>query len=142
LDHIFNTPGTLLYIMGWFSSSSDKEETPSTSFSDSGSSFSSGDSFDSGAALGAGGGGGGMSTTDMQQFAANIQQQALVQGIISDITEQSLEKCLTGRPNDSKLSGTQVACIHAATNKWMDTNEFMNGRMAAKAKQQGGGMMQ
>ena len=126
--------------MGWFSS--DKGDEPTTaSFDDtSGSSFSSGDAGFSGGGSALGGGGGGMSASDMQQFAANIQQQALVQGIITDITEQALEKCLTGTPKDGKLSGSQVACIHSTVNKWMDTNEFMNGRMSAKAKQQQGGM--
>ena len=131
--------------MGWFSSSSDEPAAPSSSYDDtSGSSFGSSDS-DFGAAAAStvgGGGGGGMSASDMQQFAASIQQQALVQGIITDITEQALEKCLTGTPKDSKLSGTQVACIHSTVNKWMDTNEFMNGRMGAKAKQQQQGGMQ
>ena len=124
--------------MGWFSS--DEPAAPTASYDDTGgSSFSSGDA---GFASASGGGGGGMSATDMQQFAANIQQQALVQGIITDITEQALEKCLTGTPKDGKLSGTQVACIHSTVNKWMDTNEFMNGRMGAKAQQQQQGGMQ
>ena len=130
--------------MGWFSSSSDEPAAPSSSYDDtSGSSFGSSDSdFGAAAASTVGGAGGGMSASDMQQFAASIQQQALVQGIITDITEQALEKCLTGTPKDSKLSGTQVACIHSTVNKWMDTNEFMNGRMGAKAKQQQQGGMQ
>ena len=132
--------------MGWFSSSSDEPAAaPTSSFDDtSGSSFSPSDSGFGGSAAstGVGGGGGGMSASDMQQFAASIQQQALVQGIITDITEQALEKCLTATPKDSKLSGTQVACIHSTVNKWMDTNEFMNGRMGAKAQQQQQGAMQ
>jgi len=126
--------------MGWFSS--DKPEAPATQSFDDTSSFGGGGGDHDFAA--GGGGGGGVSTQDLQQFAANIQQQTLVQGIITDITEQALEKCLTSTPKDSKLSGTQVACIHSTTNKWMDTNEFMNGRMAAKAQQaqRGAGGMQ
>ena len=89
----------------------------------------------------AAGGGGGMTQADMQQVAANLQQQAMVQAIITDITTEAVKKCLTATPKDGKLNGTQVACIHSTVNKWMDTNEFMNGRMQAKTQQaQRGGM--
>lgn len=120
--------------MGWFSGSSDDAPPSTQSFDDTSSSFSGGSPM-------AAGGGGGMTQSDMQQVAANLQQQALVQAIITDITTEAVKKCLTGNPKDSKLNGTQVACIHSTVNKWMDTNEFMNGRMQAKTQQaQRGGM--
>lgn len=126
--------------MGWFSGSSDDAPPSSTtqSFSDS-SSFPS--DMGSSAAMG-GGGGGGMTQSDLQQMAASLQQQALVQAIITDITTEAVKQCLTGNPKDSKLNGTQVACIHSTVNKWMDTNEFMNGRMQAKTQQANRGAMQ
>jgi len=73
----------------------------------------------------------GNSAGEMQQFAMAIQQQVLVQQVISDLTDISFEKCVTGKPSDS-LGGREVACVHASTMKWMDTSEFMMGRMAKK----------
>lgn len=137
--------------MGWFSSSKDDEpptSSSSASYDDTSSSFGadpySGGGGGGGGALSGGGGGGG-GASEIQQFAAQLQQQTLVQNIITDITEQALEKCLTSNPKDSKLSGREAACVHSVTNKWMDTNEFMNGRMGKKAQQaaqQQGGAMQ
>jgi Tim10/DDP family zinc finger len=123
--------------MGWFSGSSD-DAPPSTQSFDDTAGFSGGDAGHAPM----GGGGGGMTQSDMQQFAANLQQQALVQAIITDITTEAVKKCLTGSPKDNKLNGTQVACIHSTVNKWMDTNEYMNGRMQAKTQQAQQGAMQ
>ena len=83
-----------------------------------------------------------MTHSDMQQLAASLQQQTLVQKVITNITEEAVSKCLTGNPKDSKLSGSQVACVHAVVNKWMDTNEFLNGRLEAKSRQAQQGSMQ
>ena len=71
-------------------------------------------------------------------FAA-LQQQLLIQQVISDLTDRSYEKCVTSKPSET-LSGSQVACIKSTVNKWLDTNEFMTGRLAKKqqmAQQQG-----
>ena len=122
--------------MGWFSGSSDNEAPSTQSFDDTSSGFGS-ESVPMG-----GGGGGGMTQADLQQMAASLQQQALVQAIITDITTEAVAKCLTTTPKDNKLNGTQVACIHSTVNKWMDTNEFMNGRMQAKTQQAQRGSMQ
>ena len=125
--------------MGWFSGSSGDDSPPKSydesSFGDSGG------HFDSSAARGGGGGGGG-GGADMRQLAASIQQQTMVQQIITDITNEAMAKCITGAPKDGKLTSSQVSCVHSTTNKWMDTNEFMNGRMAAKAQQANQGGMQ
>ncbi|CAB9530580.1 expressed unknown protein [Seminavis robusta] len=126
--------------MGWFSSSSDDEPPKTFTDTSSSSAFDSDPGYSASSGGGALGGGGGMA--DMRQFAASIQQQTLVQGIISDITKEAMEKCITGTPKDGKLSSSQVSCVHSAVNKWMDTNEFMNGRMAAKAQQANQGGMQ
>jgi Tim10/DDP family zinc finger len=82
-------------------------------------------------------GGGGMS--ELQQAGLALQQQLLVQQVISELTDRSYEKCITSKPSDT-LSGSQVACIKATVNKWLDTNEFLTGRLAKKqqmAQQQG-----
>ena len=124
--------------MGWFSGSSDDQPPSPQTFDDTSSSF--GEVGGGGAPMG--GGGGGMTQSDLQRMAAGLQQQALVQAIITDITTEAVKKCLTASPKDSKLTGTQVACIHSTVNKWMDTNDFMNGRMQAKTQQAQQGQMQ
>ena len=117
-------------IMGWFSGA--KDESAHKSYDDTSSSFAA--SSDSHAGYeSAGFGGHGLE--DMQRFAQSIQQQALVQSIITDMTREAMEKCVTGTPKDGKLTSSQVSCVHSCVNKWMDTNEFMNGRLAAKAQQ-------
>jgi hypothetical protein len=68
---------------------------------------------------------------ELQQAGLALQQQLLVQQVISDLTDRSYEKCVTAKPNDT-LSGSQVACIRATVNKWLDTNEFLTGRLAKK----------
>lgn len=86
------------------------------------------------------GGGASSGMAELQQASMAIQQQMLVQQVISDLSDRSYEKCVTSRPSET-LSGSQVACIKATVNKWLDTNEFMTGRLAKKSQQQqqGGG---
>lgn len=80
------------------------------------------------------GGGGDSGMAELQQAGLALQQQLLVQQVINDLTDRSYEKCITGRPS-SELSGSHVACIKATVNKWLDTNEFMTGRLAKKQQQ-------
>jgi hypothetical protein len=68
---------------------------------------------------------------ELQQAGMILQQQMMVQQVISDLTDRGYEKCITGKPSDT-LSGSQAACIKATVNKWLDTNEFLTGRLAKK----------
>eukprot|EP00584_Thalassiosira_punctigera_P000550 CAMPEP_0172526960 /NCGR_PEP_ID=MMETSP1067-20121228/1783_1 /TAXON_ID=265564 ORGANISM="Thalassiosira punctigera, Strain Tpunct2005C2" /NCGR_SAMPLE_ID=MMETSP1067 /ASSEMBLY_ACC=CAM_ASM_000444 /LENGTH=128 /DNA_ID=CAMNT_0013310609 /DNA_START=72 /DNA_END=458 /DNA_ORIENTATION=+ len=68
---------------------------------------------------------------DIQQFSLALRQQMMVQTVINTLTDKAFEKCITGKPGDS-LSGREAACVHATVCKWLDTNEFMNGRIARK----------
>mmetsp|Transcript_15580 Transcript_15580/g.25243 ORF Transcript_15580/g.25243 Transcript_15580/m.25243 type:complete len:128 (-) Transcript_15580:66-449(-) len=79
------------------------------------------------------GSGGGMA--ELQQASMVLQQQMLVQQVIADLTDKSYEKCVTSKPTDG-LSGSQVACIKATVNKWLDANEFITGRLAKKQQMQ------
>lgn len=79
--------------------------------------------------------GGSSGVQELQQASLMLQQQLLVQQVINDLSDRSYEKCVTSKPSDS-LSGSQVACIRATVNKWLDTNEFMTGRLAKKSQQQ------
>lgn len=63
-----------------------------------------------------------------------LQQQMLIQQVINDLSDRAYEKCVTSKPSDT-LTGTQVACVRATVNKWLDTNEFVTGRLAKKQQQ-------
>jgi hypothetical protein len=76
--------------------------------------------------------GGGSGMADFQQFSMALQQQMLIQTVITDLTQRSFEKCVTSATKDPKLSGREVACIYSITNKWLDSNELMMGRLAKK----------
>ena len=75
---------------------------------------------------------------DLQEFSMALRQQIMVQTVINTLTEKAFEKCITGKPGDDGLTGKEVACVNAVTSKWLDTNEFMNGRLTRKM---GGGQM-
>jgi hypothetical protein len=120
--------------MGWFGGDSDKREEASSSASKD---FSSDDV----AAFGSTGSTsvGGATGQEISHFAQQLQQQVVIQQVITILTDVSFAKCITGKPSDS-LSGRDAACVHATVNKWLDTNEFMMGRLAKKQQaQQGSG---
>jgi hypothetical protein len=86
-----------------------------------------------------GGGGAANGMQELQQASMVIQQQMMVQQVISDLSDRSYEKCVTSKPSET-LTGSQAACIKSTVNKWLDTNEFMTGRLAKKSQQhQAGG---
>ncbi len=70
-------------------------------------------------------------TAELEQFSVALQHQMLVQAVITSMSDTAFNRCVQGKPGDS-LSGRDVACIHATVGKWLDTNEFMMGRMAKK----------
>ena len=121
--------------------SEDDKSQQSKDFSDDVSGFTSSDNFASSSSLGGGGDDPMMSQAtglgDMQQFTLALRQQMMVQTVINTLTDKAFEKCITGKPSDS-LSGKEAACVNATVCKWLDTNEFMNGRM--ERKMGGGGM--
>ncbi len=85
--------------------------------------------------MASGGGGGAGGAAEIQQMSMMLQQQMLVQQVINDLSDKSYEKCITAKPSET-LTGSQVACVKATVNKWMDTNEFITGRLEKKAQQQ------
>ena len=116
--------------MSWWGGSKDEDPVEEKGFSDGAAA-----SFDSSPNLMAsGGGGGGGGAAEFQQFSMALQQQMLVQQVITDLAHKAFTKCVSSS-KDSQLSGKEVACIHAATNKWLDSNEFMMGRLAKKQQQ-------
>lgn len=122
--------------MGWFGGSDDASSGGGeTSFtSDDAAGFGS-----TGSNMMASGGGGAVGASsaaaEMQQMSMMLQQQMLVQQVINDLSDRSFEKCITSKPSET-LTGSQVACVKATVNKWMDTNEFITGRLEKKAQQQ------
>jgi hypothetical protein len=118
--------------MSWFGGGSKKEPTQEKGFLDSDEAHFNA-SVMSGGAGGGGGGGGGLA--EFQEFSMAIQQQMIVQQAITEMCDKSFQKCVASA-KDAQLSGREVACIHAVTNKWLDTNTFMLGRLAKKQQQQ------
>jgi hypothetical protein len=121
--------------MPWWGGS-DKSDSGPKDFSsaDETAGFGGGDNMMSSPSAGlSGGGAGGME--ELQQMSMVIQQQMIVQQVMNDLTDRAYEKCITSKPSDS-LSGSQVACIKSTVNKWLDSNEFMTGRLAKKSQQQ------
>ena len=62
------------------------------------------------------------------------RQKALVQQVISKLTEVSFDTCIA-KP-DSALSAGERACIHTMVGKYLDTSEFVMGRAAKKQQAQ------
>ena len=92
--------------------------------------------FETGPDMSSGGGTAGLGGGEMQQFALQMRQQMMVQQVINNLSDKAFAKCLT-RPGDS-LSGKEAACVHATVNKWLDTNEFLMGRLQKKQQAQAG----
>jgi hypothetical protein len=111
----------------WFGGGS-KDSEPETGYS-----MDSSSGYDSAPSGGGGGGGGGMA--EFQEFAQQIQQQTMIQQAITDMSDKAFMKCINSQ-KDSKLTGREVACVYSVTNKWLDTNEYMVGRLAKKGEQQ------
>lgn len=122
--------------MSWWGGGSKSNEPDTTS---QGSSFGGGSDFDSSPNMysSGGSGDGGSSMQELQQFSIGLQQSVLVQQVITDLTQKAFTACIPVS-RDNKLSGKEVACIHSTTNKWLDCNEYMMGRLARKAQAGGG----
>jgi Tim10/DDP family zinc finger len=117
--------------MSWFGGGSKKESTES-SYSSSMDQHGLG-GFDSVDQSNMSSGDGDGATLEFQQFSMGLQQQLLVQTVITDLSDQAFTKCLS-TIKDGSLSGKEVACVYAVTNKWLDTNEFLGGRLAKKSQ--------
>jgi hypothetical protein len=116
--------------MSWWGGGSKEESTPSNQ------EFTLGDesAFSAESSTNIMSGGGGTGVQELQQASMMIQQQMIVQQVINDLSDRSYEKCITSKPSDT-LSGSQAACIKSTVNKWLDTNEFITGRLAKKSQQ-------
>ena len=112
----------------WSKGSSDNKPA-SRDFSDGSADYQDSVSIDSMSAP-SGGGGGGAGMAELQQFASAIQQSALIQATITTLSEKAFKACIT-KPGSS-LSGKEAACVQAVTMKWLDTNQFMVGRLQKK----------
>lgn len=121
--------------MGWFGSggSSDAPSEKSFASSDTGMGGMDHQQDMMGSMAAAGGGGG---AAEIQQFSMGLQEQILIQNAVSLMADQAFEKCVKGNRRDGELSSKEVTCVYAVTNKWLDTNDFMAGRLGKKVQQQ------
>jgi hypothetical protein len=132
--------------MSWFGGgkkSNDNNETDSTEergFSDnlSSNSYSTPMSNNMYGGPGAGAAGSSSGLQEFQEFSIALQQQVLVQTVITDLTQKAFSKCCSSSTTSNTLTGKEAACISAVTNKWLDSNEFLAGRLQRKQQQQGG----
>jgi Tim10/DDP family zinc finger len=111
----------ILAEMSWFRGKQDKQEA----------SFGAEDVHHEAPVMQTGGG----SLADLQEFSLGVQEQVVIQQVITDMADKAFVKCIAAF-KDPKLSGREVACIAAVSNKWLDTNSFLEGRMARKMQQQ------
>ena len=126
--------------MGWFGGSNNTNETSQqqhheTGFSDDSSSlYSSSPNMYGGSSSSNNNSSSGLQ--EFQEFSVALQQQVLVQTVITDLTHKAFEKCCTNATTSTSLTGKEAACISAITNKWLDSNEFLAGRLQRKQQQQ------
>uniref|UniRef100_A0A7S2U7A8 Mitochondrial import inner membrane translocase subunit n=1 Tax=Attheya septentrionalis TaxID=420275 RepID=A0A7S2U7A8_9STRA len=83
---------------------------------------------DYGSTVGPGGAG------DIQEFSVALQQQIVVQQVVTKLSATAFEKCITGKPGEA-LVGKDITCINAIVNKSLDTSEFLHTRLARKQQQ-------
>lgn len=114
--------------MSWFGGGSKKEGAEEKGFVDNDEAH-----FNSTVLSGGGGGGGGGGLAEFQEFSMAIQQQMVIQQAITELCDKSFQKCITST-KDSTLTGKEVACVASVTNKWLDCNTFMIGRLAKKGQ--------
>lgn len=135
--------------MSWFGGGSKKDDqietTPERGFSDLGGSSSSYNTSPNMYGSGSGGGVSGSSNInnnsglqEFQEFSVALQQQVLVQTVITDLTQKAFSKCCATATTNNTLTGKEAACISAVTNKWLDSNEFLVERLQRKQQHQGG----
>lgn len=120
--------------MSWFgggSSSSDEPSGGEKSFATADSGFGGGEEL---SGLGSPGAGANGAMAELQQAGLAIQQQMLIQQVITELTEKAFNKCITST-KDPKLSSREISCIQAATNKWLDASEMLHGRQNKKEQQ-------
>lgn len=78
--------------------------------------------------------------SDFQEFSLQLQQQMLIQQVITELSHKAFERCCcvqnsSSNHKDSVLTGKEVACVNSITNKWLDANELLAGRLERKQKQ-------
>jgi Tim10/DDP family zinc finger len=117
--------------MGWFDGGGSSDSTSSSSeaaYGDSSSSFSPG-------SYSGGGGGGSSGLSEFQEFSLQLQQQMVIQQVMTELAQKAFDKCCPSSSRDSQLSSKEASCIAATTHKWLDANEFIVGRLGRKQQQ-------
>ncbi|GAB5036861.1 mitochondrial protein translocase family [Nannochloropsis oceanica] len=127
--------------MSWFGlGGSKKEEVPESNYDFTASGFEEsvgggGGGYDP--SLGGGVGSGG-NMGQLEELVMAEQQKALVQSVIARLTEMAFENCVA-KPA-SALSSSEQGCIKATVAKYLDTSEFVLGRVQRSAQRgQSGG---
>jgi hypothetical protein len=118
--------------MGWFdgggSSGSTSSPSSEAAYGDSSHSFAP-------SSYGGGGGAGSSGLSEFQEFSMQLQQQMVIQQVMTELAQKAFDKCCPTASRDSQLSSKEAACVAATTTKWLDANEFIVGRLARKQQQ-------
>jgi hypothetical protein len=117
--------------MGWFDgggSSGSSSPSSEAAYGDSSHSFAP-------SSYGGGGGGGSSGLSEFQEFSMQLQQQMVIQQVMTELAQKAFDKCCPTASRDSQLSSKEAACVAATTTKWLDANEFIVGRLARKQQQ-------
>jgi hypothetical protein len=119
--------------MGWFDgggSSGSSSPSSEAAYGDSSHSFAP-SSYGGGGGAGAGSSG----LSEFQEFSMQLQQQMVIQQVMTELAQKAFDKCCPTASRDSQLSSKEAACVAATTTKWLDANEFIVGRLARKQQQ-------
>jgi len=109
--------------MGWFGSSDDDDQKPSTSsYTDQG--FGGQTEYAPASSMSSSGGG------SFEQEVAMEQQQAIVKAAMFKLTELAFSKCVH-KPSSS-LSSSEQSCISAVVSKYLDVSEMVTSGMAGQ----------
>ena len=71
--------------------------------------------------------------SEQQQYVQAVQQEqqrALVQQVISKLTEVCWEKCVTS--TSSAMGGREKTCVENCAKRYIDSSSFVQARLQAK----------
>lgn len=75
----------------------------------------------------------GKMSSEMEQFVAHEQQRMMLQQMISQISSECFDKCIS-TPGRS-LSSREQECVRCCTQRWKESSRFIMQYLAARGEQ-------
>ncbi|KAK9684323.1 hypothetical protein RND81_10G202300 [Saponaria officinalis] len=66
----------------------------------------------------------GLNSPDLQKFLEVEKQKAMFQEMISKLTSQCWDKCITGTPG-SKFSSSEATCLSNCAQRYLDVTQLI-----------------